>query len=348
MQAHQRSLRLTELDALRGLAALSVLFYHFTGQFDRLYGHPPPPPYAFEAGNYGVQLFFVISGFVIFMTLERTKHALDFAVSRFSRLFPAFWAALAITLLAVQFAGLPGQRVPVYDALINVTMLPDFFGAREVDGSYWTLQIELFFYVQMLLWFMVGGLKRIRLVIVGWLLLVAVYGIEARLGVSLSYTVRELLVVRFIAFFAAGISLFRAYRGDDRPWQSALLLAGCVLGTWAVWSWQEALVLALCIGIFALFIRGQLRVLSRQPFVALGAVSYTLYLLHQDIGYISIAYLERSGFAPWASIALSAVAMLALACLLTITVERPAMRAIRGAYARWRERSDRKIAAGSP
>jgi peptidoglycan/LPS O-acetylase OafA/YrhL len=328
--------RLKELDALRGLAALGVVLYHFTGHFGHMHGHTGPVPFTFEVGSYGVHLFFVISGFVIFMTLEHTKHALDFVVSRFSRLFPAYWMALAITLVALHVAGLPGQEISRRDALVNFTMLSDFFGAAEADGSYWTLEIELFFYAQMLFWYLVGALGSIRLIIAGWLLLTLAYGFEARDGIPLSYLVREVTIVRYICFFAAGVLLYRLHQWRDRSWQTAALLAGCVLSVSIMWSWREALVLALCIGVFLLFIFGKLGFLARQPFMLLGALSYTLYLIHQTIGFIIIADLERAGLAPGPSIALALAAVLALACALTFFVERPAMRGIRAAYARLR------------
>ena len=203
--------RISELDALRGLAALGVLFYHYTIHFDSMYGHLSELSWTFSIGQYGVHIFFMISGFVIFMTLNRTKSALDFAVSRFSRLFPAYWVALVITFVIVHIVGLPNQEVSTGDAIINLTMLADFFNAREVDGSYWTLQIELFFYAQMLGWYIFGCLKRIRLIVGGWLILAAIYGVAARFGFDLSYTLREMLIVRYLPFFAVGILLFRLY-----------------------------------------------------------------------------------------------------------------------------------------
>ena len=78
--ASQNAARVVELDALRGLAALAVVAFHYTTLYGELYGHSGPPPLSFGFGNYGVHLFFLISGFVIFMTLERTRSAMDFVV----------------------------------------------------------------------------------------------------------------------------------------------------------------------------------------------------------------------------------------------------------------------------
>jgi peptidoglycan/LPS O-acetylase OafA/YrhL len=332
--AQRRPLRLQELDALRGIAAIGVLIFHFTSHYGRLYGHRPPLQFAFDIGNYGVHLFFMISGFVIFMTLEQTSRATDFMVSRFSRLFPAFWAAMALTLIAVESAGLAGQKVPTQDAWINLSMLPDLFDAREVDGSYWTLQIELLFYMQMLGWYLLGGLKRVRIVICAWLLLAAMYGLAARWGQPLSYLARELLIVRFIPFFAAGILFYRMQQGRDPLLQNTVLVGLCAVAAGLVWGYEIALVLAACAGVFALLVAGKLKFLAQPVLLFFGGISYTVYLIHQNIGFIEISWLERLGVAPLLSVAIASATTILLAWLLSVTVERPALRAIRVGYAR--------------
>ena len=126
--------RLLELDALRGIAAFAVLLFHYTTRYDQLYTQPGPPLFYFPYGYFGVNLFFMISGFVIFMTLNKTRYAVDFIVSRFSRLFPAYWVAIALTYSIVAVLGLPGKEVSVRDLLLNLTMFQEFLGAKHVDG----------------------------------------------------------------------------------------------------------------------------------------------------------------------------------------------------------------------
>ena len=103
--------RIIELDALRGLAAMSVVLFHFTTRYEELFGRANPLPLNFGWGDFGVDLFFMLSGFVILMTLERTSHSLKFAWGRFTRLYPAYWAAVALTFGAVAVFGLAGQEV---------------------------------------------------------------------------------------------------------------------------------------------------------------------------------------------------------------------------------------------
>ena len=78
--------RLESLDAIRGLAALSVLLYHFTTHYYEIYPQKDQPTFDFHLGQYGVQAFFIVSGFVIFMSLTRINKPLEFMVHRFIRL----------------------------------------------------------------------------------------------------------------------------------------------------------------------------------------------------------------------------------------------------------------------
>lgn len=155
--SNAKSGRLVEIDALRGVAALAVVLFHYTTRFTDLFKPGTLPAISFPGGHYGVNLFFIISGFVIFMTLDKTQRPLDFVVSRFSRLFPAYWAAIFLTFFICHWLGLPGKLVGAETALANIAMLHGLFGVAHVDGVYWTLEVELLFYCGMLLLYSCNG-----------------------------------------------------------------------------------------------------------------------------------------------------------------------------------------------
>src|SRR5689334_7369036 len=134
-------LRIRELDALRGLAALAVVLFHLTFRYDPEH----LSPIAVRWGHYGVELFFVISGFVILMTAERAGSLAAFVVSRIARLFPVFWPAVLLSAGAAAF--METQRPWLMEVAANLTMLPVYLGFDFVDDSYWTLEVELAFYV---------------------------------------------------------------------------------------------------------------------------------------------------------------------------------------------------------
>jgi hypothetical protein len=85
--------RLRELDSLRGIAAVCVLLFHLSYHTDPYRQFPIQFPW----GHYGVELFFVISGFVILMTLERSASRTEFVISRVTRLYPTYWCAVLFT-----------------------------------------------------------------------------------------------------------------------------------------------------------------------------------------------------------------------------------------------------------
>jgi peptidoglycan/LPS O-acetylase OafA/YrhL len=86
-----RPRRLLELDALRGIAAIAVVCFHLGLSYQEE-SHK-----IFNLGVTGVDLFFIISGFVILMTLEKTKNWQDFIISRASRLYPVYWVCVSLT-----------------------------------------------------------------------------------------------------------------------------------------------------------------------------------------------------------------------------------------------------------
>ncbi|MFC3661151.1 acyltransferase family protein [Luteimonas notoginsengisoli] len=329
--------RFVELDALRGLAAMAVVLYHYSTQYGDEIGHASRLPFGFPEGNYGVYLFFMISGFVILMSLERSHSAMDFVVSRVSRLFPAYWSAVALTAAVVWACGMPWQLLPAHDLLLNFTMVQQILGGRHLDGSYWTLQVELFFYVQMLLWFMAGQLARIHWVIAAWLLLAVSYSLAVRYHMHFSYTAREVLLLRHIAFFGLGI-LFHRMHGHPGEKVRNVCMIGLCLGTIAFVGPPVLLLVAVfgCI-VFWLALAGDLQWLRARPLVLLGGLSYSLYLLHQAVGFALIRLLEQHGLPAGVAVTVVVSAMLVLAFALHRGVEQPAMRILRAAWKHHRE-----------
>lgn len=143
-----RTQRFRELDGLRGIAASAVVVYHLLGGYDGKFPDEPASQWTFHWGAYGVQLFFMISGFVILMSARRAQRPVDFVISRVSRLYPAYWLAMAGTLLLAWGFGIYAaiHRPTVGEALANLTMVQRWLLVENVDQVYWTLAVEMQFY----------------------------------------------------------------------------------------------------------------------------------------------------------------------------------------------------------
>jgi peptidoglycan/LPS O-acetylase OafA/YrhL len=332
-------LRLTEIDSLRGIAALMVVLFHYTTRYGELFGHVAPPAAALPWGYLGVNLFFMISGFVIFMTLEKTRRPMDFVVSRFSRLYPAYWAAVALTCAAVHLLGLPGKEVAPLTALYNLSMVQGWFNVAPVDGVYWTLGVELIFYSWALLAFRLGWLQRVPLMLVALLALRLVYFGAARvLHIDLPWLAYQFLILHDIPWFAAGVLIYRLAIAGATPRREVAVIAAAVLTLAIVDGWPLALLLlALSLLLYGAA-KGRLGLLRLRPLVGLGAISYTLYLVHENIGWALIRRMEQAGVPTDAAIVVALCCSLVLATTLTAAIERPAMRSIREAYQRRQRR----------
>ncbi|MDQ0373228.1 acyltransferase family protein [Cellulomonas humilata] len=295
--------RLAALDALRFGAAAAVVLYHFTartssawgdGQAERLGGAGRWTGY----GSLGPELFFVISGFVILMTAwgRPTAHVV---ASRIGRLYPAYWVAVLSTGLLLLVVWPEGKQVTAHQVLVNLTMLQSALGVDHVDGVYWTLWTELRFYLLLGIFSLVG-ITRGRVVGVAlvwpWVALLA-----ERAGAT---GLATLLVADYAPLFAAGMALFVLVGDRERaerrllPWlavgtNTALAVALVVPSRTAVLERTTgyvpsapllALAVVACVAAVAVVVLTRVSRWEHGGLVALGGLTYPLYLVHEYWG----------------------------------------------------------------
>ncbi|GIF41729.1 acyltransferase family protein [Actinoplanes xinjiangensis] len=337
-----RSVRLYALDALRLACALAVVGYHL-GTSWRLDGVHPPGYFLPGAapvliyGFLGVEVFFLISGFVISMSgWGRTVR--EFAASRAARLYPAFWAGVLITAVVVTVLpvtdGVPVSGVPsLGDVAINLTMLAEPFRVPLVDTVYWTLWVELRFYLIIACLIAVGLMtgRGMRVLGTGWLITVV-------LAPALPSTLMETVVMPgFAPYFIAGMTMF-LLRRDRRDRWSWVLLAGCWLVSlhhvelrvldlrpgFAVPVWPATVLITLAYAVLLAVALGVTDRLAWRRLGAAGALTYPFYLLHQRIGYSLMRTVhDHTGWPAWLLLTGTVIVLLAASWLVYRLVERP-------------------------
>ena len=142
--------RLAWLDALRGYAALTVVCFHLSPQIIGLDRHLAVMRHL-DLGKYGVLLFFLVSGYVIPMSLERHGSLRRFWIGRLCRIYPAYLAAIALVAVLVA-AGLMNWQASLRaetttGVLAHATMMEDLVGVRGAVRVFWTLSYEMAFYL---------------------------------------------------------------------------------------------------------------------------------------------------------------------------------------------------------
>ncbi|WP_406479262.1 acyltransferase family protein [Streptomyces platensis] len=336
--------RLRALDGLRLLAALMVAGYHLGGrggEIAQAWGGSPAQQFPtaaplFAYGCLGVQIFFVISGFVICLSgWGRTLRA--FIASRVSRLYPAYWAAILLITAVFALPWVAYKALPPSEVLTNLTMLQQPLGVDRVLGVCWTLWAEMRFYALFALCVVLPGATRGRVVLfcAGWTLAAAVA--QAAHEPFLD----TVLMPEYAPFFIGGIGLYLLHRyGARDPIAWAIVLVSwligqhyAVAGLWhapsaTAFSYRSTAVIiavvTLGFALVAAVALGKLHWANWRWLTVAGALTYPFYLVHEHLGWVVVRALHQgAGLPSYATLPLTVGLMLLLAWVLHRFIERP-------------------------
>ncbi|WP_281408073.1 acyltransferase [Rhizobium sp. P32RR-XVIII] len=330
------------IDLVRIYAAVLVLLYHFaTFELPEASGRVFPFLWRFDGvGDVGVEIFFVISGFVISMSAEGARSlagALRFMHLRAVRILPALWISSLIAFAALAFAGEEiGSLVP---PLIRSSVLSPV--GPYIDGVVWSLVVEAVFYLMVGITIVFAprvsleSLAKILCAISTLYLVVwsVAFLLDKELFAALSRFPSKVFLLRYGVFFALGMLLWLRLRGSRSVTENGLLLlAGfmCLVeifvgrvflwgtGTAAALLWLTAVgLMVLCITHSDRF-EVQLSDLQRKTVRYLGSLSYALYLNHYTFGG-SIVQSLATILPPVSPASMSLLFCASIACVLLIS-----------------------------
>ena len=326
--------RVNELDFLRVAAIGAVLFYHYTfrgyaGDNMSVVPFPEFVPVT-KYGYLGVHLFFMISGFVILMTAS-SGDLCKFIASRCARLYPAMWACCTMTYVAVATIG-GGHFIATFQQyLVNLTLMNAFFGVAPIDGAYWSLIPEIEFYGAVATIVTAGQIARMEAV-----LLAAVFGLGLVIATSVP-TTNIAYLIDDLPYFAAGAFYYLIWAKGHSAARWLGVAASWVLAGRECMSFlplvsayyrihmSAAVVATIVTSYFVVFAAIATRSTGRFGairWVSAGAITYPLYLVHQNLGFMlfNALYPAADRFVLLAGIT---AAMVALAWVIHETVERP-------------------------
>lgn len=304
-----RDNRVSALDGLRGIAILLVLGYHYFSEVDALkaaiypYGDTFSKPFTY--GFLGVQLFFITSGFVIAMTLEKCQTPTEFFIRRFARIWPALFVCSLATFAIVKLFPSPFSDLRTYgwvDFLPSLTLTPNgiwsgyFPRVDLVDGVYWSLLIEARFYVIVaVIYWMFAGANLARNLAIFTILNILCRAALQRIipGSNVIYT--AVLVPDFMPWFTAGAVFYEMFNRRIRASYAVAMLVPMIAIIFrsntfdAAKGYSQLILDCFDIVFFAIFFVVALRlraatIFEARALVFVGACSYSIYLLHNAIG----------------------------------------------------------------
>lgn len=351
------TMRFAHIDALRGIAALFVIWLHTSEVFVTLSPETQAlgtalydAAWAVDVGRSGVVVFFSISGFVICRSLsgEIIEGSKRFLIKRILRLFPAFWVSILLSLFSMWW--LFDRPFDPRIVLANITMLPSVFGVQAVSGLYWTLETELVFYTLCWLVFLANWLNKPLVLFSLSALLALVFVLYIKVF-SPREALRSALNMPYHLAIMFWGGLFRfwydqkkscvviAERKIDLHWllcaltgiivmpALAALLKGFIRQDQDLIRMGSSYVLGLSVFIIgSLFFR-----VKNQLIVWVGTISYSLYLFHPVILYSLLWYLRKHAPPVFLSlhvavyVCFTLIFSIALSAVIFYLIEKPAI-----------------------
>ncbi len=322
MGAHKS---ITSIQILRAVAALLVVLFHFADYVKPLDVYNLP---SFEFGRSGVDVFFLVSGFIIFVTTARGDDPVKFAKRRVFRIVPLYWTLTLITFVIMAWD--PeylnwGEANSV--ALLKSLFFIPYRGSKFIQPVLfvgWTLNYEMFFYA---LWTLALALFAFRssarilgVAAVITLLIVTGYLLKPQSGIGQFYT-------NPIMFeFVAGASIAFVYT-HHKEYLTAIPLLGSMLLVIAgvllmvFWSLETRVVLgvaAFLIMVAAISLECNSRVPHNLFFENLGDASYAIYLMHPLIIAMLLGLLKSEG--PFGAVAVALIGVVAVTAICAVGV----------------------------
>src|SRR6056297_126086 len=325
--------QIIELDALRAMAAVNLVLFHFTHVYAVKFGYSTPLGFEWPYGAYGVEMFLVLSGFVNAMSLLRRQQPTNFLLARLIRIGPIFWIAIIANMFLVGLAPLDGQAISTAQWVANLTLMPALFGYECVDPVMWTLQVEMLFYLILTSLFVSGALRR---PVITWGLLVLIslcvcplhdgWKVAGETGLVFQSVglLRRLLLLDYIPLFAIGFLLYMIKTEQGPRWRN---LAGIGLAVFVFHMIDHGkhnpVATALIIALVTLSAYGKIPLLRMRVFVIISSISYALYLFHNNLGCVFIHRFDQAGVPPVVAFGSVVVFSCAAALLITTRVEQP-------------------------
>jgi peptidoglycan/LPS O-acetylase OafA/YrhL len=316
------------INASRGVAAIFVALLHFFINTQSYYGQSTwsrvLEPFllgAFDIGKFSIGLFFLVSGFLIPFSLERSKSIVTFTIHRFFRLYPAYWLSILLFLgLNSWFAY--EAKPTIATVLTNLTMLQGYLRHPDLIGAFWTLQIELTFYILCIVLFWRGVSNQPIRIAYCCLFLAIIVSFLSSFGFHVPTALFIALTLMYCAdalrrnnmdsktkilwiVTALSLGLISKLAYGDLFVRYALSYWAAMLAFYLAYNYQN---LSLFQGLF---------------FTFFADISYSVYLLHDPIGIQLLKYLASKEFPAFFAYTAAFSATIIASTIAFVIIEKP-------------------------
>lgn len=306
--------RLKFLDGLRVVAIIMVMLFHYFYLFNgQLYNVSLPDKNHFKYGYLGVELFFIISGFVITLTLTKSTCFLNFLKKRWIRLFPGMLVCSLLSYIIISLLDnenhFPDSKkivnLLVSNSFVSPAVINPAFNIKTayIDAPYWSLWVEIQFYITIGLIYFLSKTSFIRNFLIVSISLALLFFVSHQfhfLPSKINWFLRVILEIfnfsQHALWFVLGVLIFKLYYANKNIRIVLLIFVVVLLQLWFLnFEYYSISFILICTFIFYSFLYNQklLGFLTNSLFQKIGIASYSIYLLHQNIGILLLSKLNH-------------------------------------------------------
>jgi peptidoglycan/LPS O-acetylase OafA/YrhL len=337
--------RLALVDALRCFAALWVVLFHMSEgrHIPSLIEYLPSwvRYIIFDAGHLGVSVFFVLSGIVMAVTTFQVpmtnRNTFSFVIRRLVRLVPPYYAAVVFGIAVIAIKNISGQYeilIPSLKVILaHLVFLPGFLGMDYILMVFWTLCIEVQFYIAFafLLWvadqYEIGIPCGIR----SWAIWISAFLAALWPAQIVHSSGWDGSFIGFWYSFMAGVLCGQALNRTRKSFYIAICYGALILSIGTVRQDTFALCAGLTSILFCLLVNiaGGSSIFNSYPVQKLGLISYSLYLFHSPVtGFFMRLYrhfISTSVITDVVAVLMTVMSCIAIATVAYFLIERPAI-----------------------
>jgi peptidoglycan/LPS O-acetylase OafA/YrhL len=303
-------MRIQHVDGLRGIAIIWVVLYHSYSRWPQkldFISVTQQIPF-FKYGYLGVPLFFMISGFVIFMTLDKSRSLIHFITKRWLRLFPAMLIATILVYSSSSFfherpAGNPSIIDTVPGLLFISPELIHYLSGIHIyslEGAFWSLYVEVVFYFFIgIIYFKFGRDYCIPALFLALMLSYISFALS-KIGISTPYELTTMLGFVHFSWFIIGCVTYEYIQKNTNKTLYIIFIISVILSILRTLYIDELSVIlflfsssTILLFLSSFFSQKVKYLISNKFLLAFGFISYPLYLIHENALISILVKLER-------------------------------------------------------
>lgn len=304
-----------QIDGVRGITAIIILVFHLFCRYLQIYENANINWMA-QWGTFGVTVFILISGY--FLGIENTKdessktkfNLIKYLKKKILRLWSCYIIAITITMIIIKIIGLPGRECSWFDYILNVFFINGFIGMPYVDGAHWYLTTLISIIV------VIGIIRKIQLnnnifVYCIWLIGICTL-IKLGYGSITVFCGGAYLGIALTGFALAKFA-YGSQKKFDRKWILLFILS--ILFCFIIQGINGMVILFLGLLVVVPCLLQKLKIFENPIFLFLGKISYPLYLIHQNLGFMIIQILSK-----WRGTYKIEISIIASICVLFVSI----------------------------